>query len=292
MLVTRRTAHDRVMAVQYLLADLGYLPRQNFIGNLGLATGNAIRAFQRANGLPVTGAFTDELVSQVYRAADKTEPPQGHLFVRQGFNRVFDLPISFRDPAVSLGTHVFTVVKRGDEGKPEWMAVSLEGGDAAAALDRIDIPDAVRRSIRQGLTPGSTLIVADRSEYSAILPEGDDFLVSTAEQDKAEDAKVEQANAGPDEVAPVKAKLVEAADRESGARRQSQGPMRASGARPGGATSAGLRPAACPICLDGRTPTDFGLTHARLAASPQTKGAARPPSRGSGPAQRAAQPVK
>ena len=208
MLVTRRTAHDRVMAVQYMLADLGYLARQNFIGNLGPATGNAIRAFQKANGLQATGAFTDELVSQVYRAAGQTEPPEGHLFVRQGFKRVFDLPISFRDPKASLGTHVFTVVKReGDEAKPEWMAVSLEGGEAAAALDRIDIPDAVRRSIAPRLTPGSTLIVADRSEYSAILPEGDDFLVSTAEQAKAEDAKVEQTSAGPDEVAPVKAKI-------------------------------------------------------------------------------------
>ena len=207
MLVTRRTAHDRVMAVQYMLADLGYLARQNFIGNLGPATGSAIRAFQRANGLPVTGAFTDQLVSDVYRAAGKTEPPEGHLFVRQGFKRVFDLPISFRDPAVSLGTHVFTVVKReGDEAKLTWMAVSLEGGHAATALDRIDIPDDIRRSVAPRLTPGSTLIVADRSEYSAILPEGDDFLVSTAEQAKAEDAKVQQASAGPNGVTPAKAK--------------------------------------------------------------------------------------
>ena len=207
MLVTRRTAHDRVMAVQYMLADLGYLARQNFIGNLGPATGNAIRAFQKANGLPVTGAFTDELVRQVYRAAGKTEPPEGHLFVRQGFKRVFDLPISFRDPAVSLGTHVFTVVKRGDAAKPEWMAVSLEGGDAASVLDRIAIPDDVRRPIAPRLTPGSTLIVADKSEYSAILPEGDDFLVSTAEQAAAEDAKVEHASAGLDDVEPAKAKV-------------------------------------------------------------------------------------
>ncbi len=207
MLVTRRTAHDRVMAVQYMLADLGYLARQNFIGNLGPATGNAIRAFQKANGLPVTGAFTDELVRQVYRAAGKTEPPEGHLFVRQGFKRVFDLPISFRDPAVSLGTHVFTVVKRGDAAKPEWMAVSLEGGDAASVLDRIAIPDDVRRPIAPRLTPGSTLIVADKSEYSAILPEGDDFLVSTAEQAAAEDAKVEHASVGLDDVEPAKAKV-------------------------------------------------------------------------------------
>ena len=208
MLMTRRTAHDRVMAVQYMLADMGYLARQNFIGTLGPATGDAIRAFQKANGFPVTGAFTDGLVSDVYRAAGKAEPPEGHLFVRQGFKRVFDLPISFRDPALSLGTHVFTVVKReGEEAKPTWMAVSLEGDDAASVLDRIDIPDDVRRSIAPRLTPGSTLIVADKSEYSAILPEGDDFLVSTAEQAKSENAKVEQASAAPREAAPVKAKV-------------------------------------------------------------------------------------
>jgi uncharacterized protein YjbI with pentapeptide repeats/lipoprotein-anchoring transpeptidase ErfK/SrfK/peptidoglycan hydrolase-like protein with peptidoglycan-binding domain len=208
MLVTRRTAHDRVIAVQYLLADMGYLPRQNFSGAIGAATRSAIRAFQRTNGLPETGAFTDELVRQVYGAAGKTEPPEGHLYVRQDFSRVFDVAVAFRDPAVSLGTHVFTVVKRADpKAKPEWMVVSLEGGDAASVLDRIDIPDGVRRSIAPRLKPGSTLIIADKSEYSAILPEGDDFLVSTAEQAKAEDAKVEQASAGPGEVAPVRAKL-------------------------------------------------------------------------------------
>jgi uncharacterized protein YjbI with pentapeptide repeats/lipoprotein-anchoring transpeptidase ErfK/SrfK len=207
ILVTRRTAHDRVMAVQYMLADLGYLTRQNFIGNLGPATGSAIRAFQKANGLPLTGAFTDDLVSQVYKAAGKTEPPEGRLFVRQGFKRVFDQPISFRDPAISLGTHVFTVVRHeGEAATPAWMAVSLEG-DAAQTLDRVDIPDDVRRTIAPRLTPGSTLIVADKSEYSAILPEGDDFLVSTAEQAKRETAQVEQASAGPAEAAPVKPKI-------------------------------------------------------------------------------------
>ncbi len=163
MLVTRRTAHDRVIAVQYLLADMGYLPRQNFSGAIGAATRSAIRAFQRTNGLPETGAFTDELVRQVYGAAGKIEPPEGHLYVRQDFSRVFDVAVAFRDPAVSLGTHVFTVVKRADpEAKPEWMVVSLEGGDAASVLDRIDIPDGVRRSIAPRLKPGSTLIIADK----------------------------------------------------------------------------------------------------------------------------------
>ena len=98
ILVTRRTAHDRVIAVQYMLADMGYLPRQNFTGKLGDATRNAIKEFQKSNGLPETGGFTDELAKQVYKAAGKTEPPEGHLFVRQDFNRVFDVPIVFRNP--------------------------------------------------------------------------------------------------------------------------------------------------------------------------------------------------
>jgi lipoprotein-anchoring transpeptidase ErfK/SrfK len=259
MLVTRRTAHDRVMAVQYMLADLGYLARQNFIGNLGPATGSAIRAFQKANGFPVTGAFTDELASQVYRAAGKTEPPEGHLFVRQGFKRVFDLPISFRDPAVPLGTHVFSVVKRGGgEAKPEWMAVSLEGGDAANVLDRIDVPDDVRRSIAPLLTPGSTLIVADKSEYSAILPEGDDFLVSTAEQAAAEDAKVEQASARPDEVARPKRRSPRSGRRVRPLWR-GRGATTCPAARSGAVISAGHRPSVCPISSGARNSNRFRL---------------------------------
>ena len=90
------------------------------------------------------------------------------------------------------------------EAKAKWMAVSLEGGDVAHALDRIQIPDEVRRSIAPHLTPGSTLIIGERSEYSAILPEGDDFLVSandTPNNDTpnmsavAEKPKAKQANA-------------------------------------------------------------------------------------------------
>jgi hypothetical protein len=55
--------------------------------------------------------------------------------------------------------------------------MSLEGGDAASALGRIDIPEDARREISGRLTPGSSLIIADTSVDSAILPEGDDFLV-------------------------------------------------------------------------------------------------------------------
>ena len=254
MLVTRRTAHDRVMAVQYMLADLGYLARQNFIGNLGPATGSAIRAFQKANGLPVTGAFTDELVSQVYRAAGKTEPPEGHLFVRQGFKRVFDLPISFRDPAVSLGTHVFTVVKRGGgEAKPEWMAVSLEGGDAASVLDRIDIPDDVRRSIAPRLTPG---LDADRRGQKRIFrhPAGGRRFPGVdrgagrggGRQGRASECRTGRGRAGQSEGC-------QEAGGACGASGEDARAMTCPAARSGGAISAGRRPSACPISSGDRT---------------------------------------
>jgi hypothetical protein len=45
-------------------------------------------------------------------------------------------------------------------------------------LDRIQISTDVRQKIAEKLTPGSSLIVADKSIDSAVLPEGDDFLVS------------------------------------------------------------------------------------------------------------------
>jgi hypothetical protein len=57
------------------------------------------------------------------------------------------------------------------------MAISLEGGDSASVLDRIEIPGHIRQTIAERLAPGSTLIIADTSINSTILPEGDDFLV-------------------------------------------------------------------------------------------------------------------
>ena len=54
ILVTRRTQRDRIVGVQYILADLGYIPTQNFDGTLGNASVTAIKAFQKANGMPET----------------------------------------------------------------------------------------------------------------------------------------------------------------------------------------------------------------------------------------------
>ena len=182
MLVTRRTERDRLISVQERLAELGYLAPQTFTGKRGGATNTAIKEFQKANGLPVTGEITDDLVKDVHKATGKPEPPAGHLFVRQGYKRLFDVPVAVSNPAAPFGTYAFTAMHFApDDAKAPWVGVTVEGGDASAALDRIEIPDEARDRISELLTPGATLIIAETSEHSAILPQGDDFIISATE---------------------------------------------------------------------------------------------------------------
>jgi peptidoglycan hydrolase-like protein with peptidoglycan-binding domain len=178
ILVTRRTQRDRIIGVQRILSDLGYLEPQDFDGTLGKATATAIKAFQKANGMPESGAFTDDLVKKVYEVAGKGEPPVGHIFVRQEFSRVFDAPVGLTNPDEPLGTHVYTVMNFAPGAtKARWMAVTVQGGSPEEALDRIQIPDDIRQRISERLTPGSTLIIGDTSINSATLPKGGDFVV-------------------------------------------------------------------------------------------------------------------
>lgn len=178
ILVTRRTQRDRIIDVQEMLANMGYLTPVDFDGTLGKPTANAIKEFQKANGMPETGAFTDDLVKKVYEVAGKGEPPAGHLFVRQEFGRVFDAPVGFKDPETPLGTHLFTALNFAPgEKSARWVAISLQGDDAASALDRLEIPNDLRQKISERLTPGSSLIIADTAINTATLPKGADFLV-------------------------------------------------------------------------------------------------------------------
>jgi hypothetical protein len=203
ILVTRQTKRDRIIDLQFALRDLGYLKGQNFDGTVGKPTITAIRVFQKEQGLPVTGAFTDDLVKKVFQIAGKAEPPEGRLFVRQQFREVFSAPITFRDPQQPLGTHLFTATKfaPGDT-KIQWIAMSLEGNDPRAALDRIEIPGEVRQKISEKLSPGTSLIIAEKSKNSAILPKGGDFLIAVQEKPSIEtenpksksQAKIKQAN--------------------------------------------------------------------------------------------------
>ena len=132
---------------------------------------------------------------------------QSRVFVRQGFEALFDLPVTIADPERPLGTHVFTAMALKDDGKAmRWTAVSIPSGyrhrvsdagqrhhgrksaqadeaqpaasSAAEALDRITLPDEASERISALLLPGSSLIVSD----NALSDETDadtDFIVLT-----------------------------------------------------------------------------------------------------------------
>jgi uncharacterized protein YjbI with pentapeptide repeats/peptidoglycan hydrolase-like protein with peptidoglycan-binding domain len=176
ILVTKQTERDRIIAVQNALAPMGYLEQQQFTGKLGKATVAAIMAFQKANGMRQTGIFTDDLAKRVYTTANLQAPPAGRLFVRQEFQKVFDAPLEIIDPDKPLGTHVF-VATQGNGTELQWVALSVEGDEPANALDRLVISPPIRNAIEQKLRFGSALIVSDVAIDSAILPQGDDFLV-------------------------------------------------------------------------------------------------------------------
>jgi peptidoglycan hydrolase-like protein with peptidoglycan-binding domain len=177
ILITRRTNSDRIVGVQNLLSSMGYLEPQNFDGTIGRPTITAIKAFQKANGMPETGSFNDELVKKVYEVAGKGEPPVGHLWVRQEFGRVFDAPVSFKNPDEPLGTYVYTAMKFAPGAtSTKWMAVAVQEAPTNP-LDRIEIPDDLRQKISERLTPGSSLIIADTAINTAGLTKGADFLV-------------------------------------------------------------------------------------------------------------------
>jgi hypothetical protein len=134
-------------------------------------------------------------------AARQTEPvsvlisrKMQRLYVRQGFEPVFDVPVTITDPERPIGTHIFTAMDRtGSENKLRWSVVSLEGShpqgrnaepppaeSAKSALDRIVIPpDVLDRIV--GIAPHSSLIVTDEAPSSE-TGKGTDFVVILSDE--------------------------------------------------------------------------------------------------------------
>ena len=136
----------------------------------------------------------------------------GKLFVRKGFDEVFDAPVSIAAPDQPLGTHVFTALEANRDGSMRWNVASLptdhlvkQGkylttytsrgeklrkelvaptlqvqppGDPSSALDRITIPDAALARITRLMSPGATLIISDLG-LSSETGRGTDFIVLT-----------------------------------------------------------------------------------------------------------------
>jgi hypothetical protein len=132
------------------------------------------------------------------------------LYVRQGWQPLFDVPVTIHRPQEPIGTHVFTAMGTKSDGDLRWTAISIPSGykhaaapkpldhkhkarneakikpieddppmpSAGAALDRIEIaPDVVDR-IAALMMPGSSLIVSD-NKLSDETDQSSDFIVLT-----------------------------------------------------------------------------------------------------------------
>ncbi len=117
------------------------------------------------------------------------------LYVRQGMEPVFDVPVKILNPQQPIGTHVYTAMEVKDDTAMRWTSVTIPSGyardmsvtttrgkngklitvhpakqdfdptqpasNASGALDRLDLPaDAVER-ITAMMIPGSSLVVSD-----------------------------------------------------------------------------------------------------------------------------------
>jgi hypothetical protein len=134
---------------------------------------------------------------------------EGKLFVRKGFEPVFDVPVTFERPDQPLGTHVFTALAVNDDNTSfRWNVMSMPGGGSAPpvkkadkgkekgkkaevppppaahassatdALSRVAIPQDALDRISQLMSPGASLIISDKGLGSE-TGKGTDFIVLT-----------------------------------------------------------------------------------------------------------------
>lgn len=158
-------------------AAMNDLMKANAALSQGLAKEQAAKKLAAMRNLPVS-VF-------VSRAKQR-------LYIRQGYEDVLDVPVTFDRPDDPVGTHVFTALavaenktamrwsvasipydpsrsvkkKKDKQAKakatePPSPAVDLASQTAAAALDRIAIPEDVREQIADVMKPGSSLVISD-----------------------------------------------------------------------------------------------------------------------------------
>jgi hypothetical protein len=158
-------------------------------------------AAARASELAATAEVTRvAALDAAEEAAHKTSPisvfisrKTQRLYVRQGYQPVFEGPVLIRDPDQPIGSYVFTALGYSNGGADvRWSLVSMyrdgkhdkpaaaashhgggQTGEAApadvagalAALDRITIAEDVRARISEVILPGASLIVSDEGAH-------------------------------------------------------------------------------------------------------------------------------
>jgi hypothetical protein len=170
----------------------------------GEAAGDAVKPGRQAAEVKDIPRMSEPVSVFISRKA-------GRLYVRQGYEPVFDTPVTIHHPDMPIGTHLYTALEFSeDRTAMRWNAVTLsarttseperrpgetraqrlaredEAARAAraarpspsAALDRVEIPqDAVER-IAELMSPGASLIISDHP-ISGETGKYTDFIVLT-----------------------------------------------------------------------------------------------------------------
>ncbi len=154
-----------------------------------------------------------ELASNTVKEAERRLKPasvlfskkESRVFIRQDWKEVYEAPITFKDPARPIGTHLFVAVNGDADGKVKWSAISVpsgaapsddpqrkrskndksadtapapQGDTASAALERVEVADDLRERIAELVWVGAQVIVTDNAR-SDEMDEDSDIIVST-----------------------------------------------------------------------------------------------------------------
>ena len=201
-------ASDAKTAAEAKLADLALAASDaRAIADAAQLEANAALAAAKTAEAGKTAAATAARL-----AAVRSEPVSvfisrktGKLYVRQGFEPIFETPVTFQDDSQPVGTHVFTALELKDGGMGmRWNAVTITGDadeprpqkskknrdgeaqsppvrharTAASALDRLSIPKDTVDRISELMSPGSSLIISDNG-ISNETGKGTDFVILT-----------------------------------------------------------------------------------------------------------------
>ncbi|WP_419910594.1 L,D-transpeptidase family protein [Hoeflea sp.] len=196
ILITQRTGRELVRDIQSMLNQLGY-EAGDADGLIGSDTGDAILRYQRDTSIEATGAVSVALAHQLSRDTGRGGFSEGHIYVRQGFEPLFDAPVFIDDPSQPLGTHFLTAIAHeSEEDKLQWQHIQLSDSvetsplleldtysgirstGIRSTLERIRMPQYVRSRLLAMTVAGSSLVIADGG-INDEAHKGTDFIVVT-----------------------------------------------------------------------------------------------------------------
>jgi len=104
---------------------------------------------------------------------------EGKLYVRKGFEPLFETPVTIERANEAIGTHVFTAIEQNGDAM-RWTSVTMAapGSPAKEALDRITIPQDALDQISELTTVGASLVISDQG-LGRETGRGTDFVVLT-----------------------------------------------------------------------------------------------------------------